>query len=157
RVASVGVLSLGMRRSPRIAVSGGSVVVTAIAGELGGGFDGDLLCWRSTERGQSWSSATRINATAGSAREGLHAMAAGIEKDRFCAWIDLSGGTPRIFGSASTDEGVHWSPPAPVSRDADRICPCCHPSVSIDASGKIWVMWRGDAEGARDMFVASSS
>jgi hypothetical protein len=156
-VASVAVLSLGMRRGPRVAVSGGSVVVTAIAGEQGGGRDGDLLCWRSTDDGRTWSSASRINATAGSTREGLHGMAAGIKQDLFCAWIDLSGDTPRICGSVSMDAGVRWSPPIPLTGESDRICPCCHPSVTIDAGGRIWVMWRGDADGARDMFVVSSS
>jgi hypothetical protein len=156
RVASVGSLSLGMRRGPRIAVSGGSVVVTAIAGEQGGGRDGDVLCWRSADEGRTWSSASRINAPAGSAREGLHAMAAGAQGDLFCAWIDLGTGTPRIFGSASADSGERWSPPIPVTREVDRICPCCHPSVAIDGKGGVWVMWRGEVDGARDMFVARS-
>jgi hypothetical protein len=156
RVATVGVLSLGMRRGPRIAVSNGSVVVTAIAGEQGGGRDGDLLCWRSIDNGRTWSAGSRINATVGSAREGLHAMAAGIGTDLFCAWIDLSDGSPRIFGSFSPHAGARWNAPKPVSREGDRICPCCHPSVAIDAKGKVWVMWRGDVDGARDMLVASS-
>ena len=33
------------------------VVVTAIVGEVGGGKDGDLLAWRSTDRGATWSAA----------------------------------------------------------------------------------------------------
>lgn len=156
QVAAVGALSLGMRRGPRIAVSGETVVVTAIAGEKGGGRDGDLLRWRSTNYGRTWSAGARINATAGSAREGLHAMAVGAGQELFCAWIDLSGELPTISGSASSDAGVHWSAPSRVTREGDRICPCCSPSAAIDAKGRIWTMWRGDTDGARDLYVASS-
>lgn len=156
QVATVGVLSLGMRRGPRIAVSGNSVVVTAIAGEQGGGRDGDLLCWRSTDYGRTWSTGTRINAIAGSAREGLHGMAEELGRDLFCVWIDLSAGTPTICGSASTDAGVHWNAPSRVTPEGHRICPCCPPSAAIDGKGRIWAMWRADVDGARDMYVASS-
>jgi hypothetical protein len=156
RIASVGSLALGMRRGPRVAVSGETVVVTAIAGEQGGGRDGDLLCWRSTDEARTWTTAERINTNAGTAREGLHAMAAGPKAELFCVWIDLALETPRLCGSVSTDSGAHWSPARPVTGDSDRICPCCHPSVAFDANGQVWVLWRGDRDGARDMFVAQS-
>ncbi len=156
RIATVGSLALGMRRGPRIAVTRDAVVVTAIAGEQGGGRDGDLLCWRSTDEARTWGDADRINLKAGSAREGLHAMAAGPNGELFCAWIDLALETPRIYGSDSRDSGAHWTPVIPITRDSDRICPCCHPSAAFDANGQISVMWRGDQEGARDMIVATS-
>lgn len=49
-VSSQGVLSLGMRRGPRIAFASGgeSIVISAIVGEKGHGADGDLIAWRST-------------------------------------------------------------------------------------------------------------
>jgi len=156
RVADVGTLALGMRRGPRIAVSGAWVVVTAVASERGGGRDGDLLCWRSEDYGVSWKPGGRINSKEGSAREGLHAMAAGLKGAVFCAWIDLDGNLPRICGALSKDDGGTWGSPIVIQADSAAICPCCHPSVAIDANGAIAVMWRGQEKGARDMVVARS-
>ncbi|HEV8113621.1 MAG TPA: sialidase family protein [Planctomycetota bacterium] len=155
-IAKVGTLALGMRRGPRIAVLGESVIVTAIASEAAGARDADLLCWRSTDEGTSWSEAHRVNEAAGAAREGLHAMASGPASDLFCAWIDLAQGSPRICGSASLDAGATWSPTRVVFGDSARICPCCHPSVAIDGTGRVHVMWRGVQDGARDMWIAQS-
>lgn len=67
-VGQVKNLSLGMRRGPRIAVADGTVVVSAIGGDLGGGKDGDLQAWRSVDRGKSWQGPVRVNDVAGSAR-----------------------------------------------------------------------------------------
>ena len=87
-VGSGGVLSLGMRRGPRIVATGNSVVITAVAGELGKGKDGDILAWRSTDGGQSWSGPLKVNSVPGSAREGLHGMAAATDGRIFCSWLD---------------------------------------------------------------------
>src|SRR5437868_2801166 len=46
-------MPLGMRRGPRVAVSGKAIVVTAITGAAGGGKDGDLYAWRSTDAGKT--------------------------------------------------------------------------------------------------------
>jgi hypothetical protein len=54
KVAEEGVLSLGMRRGPRIAVSGKTVTITAVYGRQGKGRDGELLAWRSPDGGRSW-------------------------------------------------------------------------------------------------------
>jgi hypothetical protein len=162
-IARVGVLSLGLRRGPRIAVSQdldrakSYAVVTAIAGEKGGGKDGDLLAWRSENDGRTWSPAVRINPSPGSAREGLHAMAAAPGDRVFCAWIDLESGTPRILGSLSTDGGVTWKKPVVLAADGGAICPCCSPSAAFGADGSVAVTWRGQSGGARDMVVARST
>jgi hypothetical protein len=76
-VSSSGELALGMRRGPRVAYSRDALVVSAIVGSEGHGKDGDVVAWRSTDGGKTWSRPVRVNDVAGSAREGLHAMAAG--------------------------------------------------------------------------------
>src|SRR5262245_44523015 len=72
-VGTGGVLSLGMRRGPRIAATSQAVVIAAIAGAQGKGADGDVVAWRSTDGGQTWSGPRRVSDIDGSAREGLHA------------------------------------------------------------------------------------
>jgi hypothetical protein len=47
-------MSLGMRRGPRIAHAGDSIVITAIGGPKGKGTDGDVLAYRTLDGGKSW-------------------------------------------------------------------------------------------------------
>src|SRR5689334_20025609 len=69
RVVQSAHLSLGLRRGPRIAMVGRSIVITAVVGERGNGLDGDLMAWRSDDDGRTWSAGTRINDVPGAARE----------------------------------------------------------------------------------------
>jgi hypothetical protein len=150
-------LSVGMRRGPRIALlDGDAVVLTAIGGEQGGGKDGDVWAWRCAAKSAEWPPAVRVNSVAGSAREGLHALARGPKGEVTCAWIDLRTGTPQVYSARSRDGGARWTDEALVSGTA-QICPCCAPSVAYDADGKVYVMWRGEREGARDMQLALPS
>jgi hypothetical protein len=98
-----------------------------------------------------------VNEVAGAAREGLHAMAVGPKNDFFCVWIDLAKDEPRICGAVSPgDAGRGWSSTRVVFGDAEGICPCCAPSAAFDASGRLYVMWRGHDGASRDMVVATS-
>ncbi len=50
KVAEVPKLLLGRHRGPRVVISGNAIVVSAIGSERG-----DLLAWRSTDGGRTWS------------------------------------------------------------------------------------------------------
>lgn len=157
-VGSVGVLALGMRRGPRVAATDGSVVVTAIGGKEGKGRDGDVLAWRSKDGGKTWAGPSRVNTVEGSAREGLHGMAAGPDGKVFCTWLDLRNGKTEIYGALSKDGGATWEPDALVYRSPDgSVCECCHPSAAFGADGTLHVMWRNSLKGARDLYLTSSS
>jgi hypothetical protein len=148
--------SVGMRRGPRVAIlDGDHIVLTAIGGEQGGGKDGDVWAWRNTPEKKAWYAAVRVNSVAGSAREGLHALARSVKGDLYCAWIDLRSGKPQIWGARSKVAGKTWDNEGCVSKQAE-ICPCCAPSVAFDAQGGVCVMWRGVSDGARDMQLARS-
>lgn len=153
----LGVLALGMRRGPRIAVFNGQISVTAIAGPIGKGRDGDVLCCRSADGGQTWQGAVRVNDVEDSAREGLHGLAAGADGTLCCVWLDLRHGTTEVLASTSRDGGATWSKNVLVYHSPDgSVCECCHPSVAIGADRKIHVLWRNALDGNRDMYVASS-
>ena len=150
-------LALGMRRGPRVAATEASVIVTAIGGERGGGKDGDLLAWRSTDEGRSWAGPTRINSEEGSAREGLHGMASAADGSVFCAWLDLRHGRTEVYGALSVDGGTTWESDALVYRAPDKsVCECCHPSVAFAPDGTLFVMWRNQVKGARDLYLSRS-
>src|SRR5262245_51608162 len=76
RVAQTRHRALGLRRGRRIALWGSAIVITGIDGEQGNGKDGDLIAWRSEDGGRTWAGGVRVNDVAGSAREGLHDLAA---------------------------------------------------------------------------------
>ena len=139
-------LSLGMRRGPRIAVSGKSIVVSAIA-------EGELLSWRSGDSGKTWTQPLRVNDVEKSSREGLHTMAAGGGKV-YAAWLDLRQNGMRLYGSVSADDGQSWSKNELLyAAPEGTICECCHPTLLVDEQGKAMVMFRNAIGGMRDMYV----
>jgi hypothetical protein len=147
-----------MRRGPRIAANGQTVGVTAIGGSQGKGRDGDVLAYISSDGGKTWAGPTPVNDTSDSAREGLHAMAAGPPGQLSCVWLDLRNGNPEIFAAASDDGGKTWKKNVRVYRSPDgHVCECCHPSIAYDQRGNLYVMWRNWLDGARDMYLARST
>lgn len=151
RVGSLERLMLGMRRGPQIAAVGSTFVVTAI------GREGNLVSWRSPDGGRSWAGPTLVNDSLASAREGLHALAAGARAANV-VWLDLRDGKTTIFSSRSLDEGKSWEANRLVYASPDgTVCECCQPTVAADDSGGVAVMWRNSLAGARDMFVARST
>jgi hypothetical protein len=155
KVAEPKALALGMRRGPRIAVQGSTIVVSAIAGEIGRGKDENLYVWASLDRGASWKGPSKINDAPASAREGLHAMAYG--GSLFAAtWLDMRDAGTRLYMSTSPD-GLTWSENVEVYRSpSGTICECCQPSLAIDPQGRPTLMWRNSLKGARDMFLLRS-
>jgi hypothetical protein len=151
-------MSLGMRRGPRIAATNSSLCVTAIGGKQGRGRDGDLLAMYSTDAGKTWSKVVQVNDAADSAREGLHAMAAGPQGKMCCVWLDLRNRKTEVMAAFSADGGKTWSSNVLVYKSPDgNVCECCHPSVAFDSRGQVFVQWRNSLGGARDMYVGSSS
>lgn len=166
RVGGGPVIPLNRHRGPRIAISGSAIVITAVAGKTlstaqhahGLPSDGDLLVWRSTDRGVTWSKGAVINDVPGAPTEGLHGIAADGRGNLFAAWLDHRGekGT-KLYGARSTDGGVTWSKNVPIYASPDgSICECCHPSIAFDANGRILVMFRNWLGGSRDLYLTKS-
>jgi hypothetical protein len=161
-IASVPLLALGRHRGPRVAYSGKTLLVSAIGGSTpatgphahGLSTDGDLLLWRSTDNGRTWSKSTVVNDVSGSAREGLHSLSADDQGHAAMVWLDLRGKGTRLYGSVSNDSGATWSANFLVYDSPDgTICQCCHPSLAAAGSGEFAVMFRNALAGCRDMYV----
>lgn len=158
RLPLSGRLSLGMHRGPRVVATNSAVLVTAVAGAKRGGADGDVVLFRSRDHGTSWAAPVVINDVAGSAREGLHALAARPSGLVVIAWLDLRAGGTRIFAAVSRDHGATWAQDVLVyASPGGSVCECCHPSVAIDRDGRIAVMFRNNLDGNRDMYVVRST
>jgi hypothetical protein len=146
-------------------ISKGAIIVTAVGGHTvatgvhahGLPSDGDLMSWRSTDQGRTWSKPVRVNDVAGAPTEGLHTLAAAPDGTLFAAWLDhrLKGTT--LFGSYSRDGGNTWSKNELIYQSPEEtICQCCHPSASFSGRGELNVMWRNCLGGSRDMFLIRS-
>lgn len=179
-VSRSGKLMLGRHRGPRVSMTPGAIVISAIVHQkvadkksvdsnghkhqdhkahhsASQEVDGDLVSWRSTDGGETWSSGTKVNDVVGSAREGLHAMGSGGGV-LFATWLDLRDKGTRLYGSVSRDEGKSWSKNILVYESpSGTICQCCHPSVSVDSTGQIAVMLRNALNGSRDMYLVRST
>ena len=156
-VAKVEELALGMHRGPRIACTKDAVVVTAIAGRKSAERAEELWSWRSSDHGAHWSEALHVNTVDRSAREGLHALAAGPDGRLFTSWIDFDEGNSVLRGSSSTDGGASWTKPVLIYRSPEgSICACCAPALAFDAKGTIGALWRNALDGARDPYLALS-
>jgi hypothetical protein len=166
RVGGAPVIPLNRHRGPRIAISGGTIVVTAVAGKTpstaqhahGLPSDGDLVAWRSTDWGLTWSKGTVVNDVPGATTEGLHTIAADAHGNLFAAWLDHRGekGT-KLYGARSTDGGITWSKNVAIYASPDgSICECCHPSAVFDGDGRILVMFRNSLGGSRDLYLTKS-
>jgi hypothetical protein len=157
KVSDVGKLALGKRRGPRVAVGGDTVTITAVVGERGGGKDGDVFAWRTAEGGRKWAGPVKVNRIPGSAREGLHDLAASGDGRLFCVWIDLRNGRSQVFGASSADGGATWGQDRPIYESPTGVCPCCQPSACYDAKGRLHALWRNNVADNRDMYLLSST
>jgi hypothetical protein len=149
KVADLPKLLAGRHRGPRIVIAGSALLVSAVP------TGGDLLCWRSTDGGRTWSKPVAINDAPTSAREGLHAMAADAEGHIAAAWLDdrVPKGK-RLWGAFSSDAGATWSKNVLLYESpSGTICECCHPSLIALGRGEFAVMFRNVIQGARDFYV----
>jgi len=162
KVAEAGILPLTRHRGPRIVITRGAIVVSAVTGETlatgphahGLPSDGDLFAWRSTDGGKSWSKGGRINDVPGASREGLHTLTGDEKGNLFAAWLDLRKAGTRLYGAFSSDAGATWSANALIYESPDgTICQCCHPSAAYAEDGSVHVMWRNCLNGERDMYL----
>ena len=166
KVAEGGVVPLSRHRGPHIALSGSTIIISAITGRKvadgphahGLPADGDLFVWRSTDGGKSWSKGTVVNDVPGAPTEGLHSLAADAKGNLFAAWLDKRTGVgTQLYGARSADGGATWSRSLLIYQSPEgTICQCCGPSAAIDTGGQILVMWRNWLAGARDMYLARS-
>ncbi len=63
----------------------------------------------------------------------------------------------KIYVTASDDGGQSWSKSELVYQSPDgSVCECCKPSISSDSNGNVYIMFRNNINGSRDLHVTKS-
>jgi hypothetical protein len=161
-VARMPDLAVGRHRGPRVAWAGNALVVACIESRwdarakqsLG---SGNLTVRRSTDLGAHWSAPVDVNGEHGSAREGLHALAAAGDRVAL-VWLDPRGEpkASRLWCALSQDGGQSFGKDfAAWPGKGGPICPCCHPSLCLDGSGRAVALWRDAIDGNRDLYTGT--
>jgi len=148
-VATLAGLKLGMGRGPQVAVTEKDIVIAAI------GKAGDVVAWRSADRGRSWTGPVNVNRAPASAEEGLLSVASG-RRDVHAVWLDLRQGATEVYVSRSVDGGATWTDQLLYRSPDGHVCECCVPTIGADSEGGVAVMFRNWLGGSRDMYVAVS-
>ena len=155
-------LMLGMRRGPQIAACGDVLIAAAVAATTTNPSDsgrGDILAWKSSDHGATWTGPVTVNDRVASAREGLFSLAAGSKDTVWAVWLDArSGKGAQIRAALSTDQGGEWSDSQAIYQAPDgSVCQCCQPQVAADDQGDVAIMWRNLITGDRDMYLRTST
>jgi hypothetical protein len=135
-------------RGPQIAVSSGTVTVTACVES------GDIYSF-SKGPDNRWSDKLRINDVDTIAKEALMALS-GDGNLLFAVWLDLRNKHNQIYGSSSSDGGRTWAANKMIYASKDStVCECCKPSVLVNGKS-VSVMFRNWIDGNRDMYLIQS-
>jgi hypothetical protein len=145
-------MALGNTRGPQIAATKDYTVIAAA------GFTGKILAYRLKNGETKWSQPVNILQGDTTAKEGFITLASGKDNVVYAAWLDMRlDHKNNIFSAVSADGGKTWSKSKLVyTAPEGRVCPCCRPAITADASGNVYVMFRNELKGARDMYVAHS-
>ncbi|HUQ67626.1 MAG TPA: sialidase family protein [Flavitalea sp.] len=138
-------------RGPQIAVTENGLSVLAPTKV------GNIWSFIKTGNGK-WIKTARINDVDSVNGEGFVALGSN-GKSKLCAvWYDLRGNRRnKLYGSTSEDGGKTWSANSKVYSSPDTtICECCRTTLAMRGN-KVYVMFRNQLYGKRDLYVISSS
>lgn len=145
-------MGLGMGRGPQLTTTRDYTVVTV------GDHHGNLFSINLSNKTNQWSAAVKVNDADTTAKEALSGLSAGKENLVYTAWLDTRLGNNNLYGALSVDGGLTWGKNQLIYKgEQDGICDCCKPSVYINQTGQLSVMFRNKMNGARNMYLISSN
>jgi hypothetical protein len=144
-------MGLGMGRGPQLTTTKDYTVVTV------GDHNGNLFAVNLSKQTNQWSAPVKVNDADTTAKEALSGLGAGKDNLVYTAWLDSRLGNNNLYGALSTDGGLSWGKNQLIYKgERNGICDCCKPSVYINQTGQIFVMFRNKLDGARNMYLISS-
>lgn len=152
KVAAQPKLALGATRGPQIIATDQGLVIAAAD------HTGRIMAYHRKLGENEWSRGVNILKNDSTAPEGFITIAAGKKSQVHAAWLDTRiGKQNNIFAATSPDGGRTWSDSKLVYQGPEgKVCPCCRPSIAADRKGNVYVMFRNESKGARDLYLAKS-
>ncbi|PIQ20755.1 MAG: hypothetical protein COW65_13210 [Cytophagales bacterium CG18_big_fil_WC_8_21_14_2_50_42_9] len=152
RIGKQAKLALGMTRGPQITTTKDFTVIAAAD------HTGKIMAYRLKNNETKWSKPVNILDSDTTAKEGFIALASGKENNVYAAWLDMRlGNKNNIFSASSADGGKTWSQSRLAYKSpSGSVCPCCRPSIAADQQGNVYIMFRNEIAGARDMYMIQS-
>lgn len=151
-------LIAGMRREPRVAISGKTILVTGVERDRF-----VIQSFRSEDGGKTWAGPVRVNSPRSRNGEGLYDMTASPKGSFHVVWLDdRVQGETHIWHASSNDGGKTWTEKNAYRADNGSVCECCWPFITADDKAKLYLFFRNNLEDTllgniRDMHVISSS
>ncbi len=145
-------MGLGMGRGPQLTTTKDYTVATV------GDHNGNLFAVNLSNSTHQWSAPVKVNDADTTAKEALSGLAAGKDNLVYTAWLDTRIGNNNLYGALSVDGGLTWGKNKLIYKgEQNGICDCCKPSVYINKSGQISVLFRNKLDGARNMYLITST
>lgn len=116
----------------------------------------DIYFARSTDNGSTFSTPVRVDDSAGNTDQAYPQLAVDSNGKLHAVWSDYrSGVNYRIYYANSTDNGTTWSPNVMVNYSASG--GQYVPSMAIDASNNIYIVWDDGRSGTHVYFAKSTN
>ncbi|PSR52749.1 hypothetical protein AHMF7605_04045 [Adhaeribacter arboris] len=146
-------LALGMTRGPQLTTTKDYTVIAAADPT------GKIMVYQLKNKSNQWGKPVNLLDQDTTAKEGFVALASGKDNTVHAVWLDLRlGKKNNIFTASSKDGGKTWSKnKLAYTSPEGGICPCCRPSITADAKGNVYIMFRNELEGSRDMYLVTST
>jgi hypothetical protein len=101
---------------------------------------------------QDWSTTIRLTWNSGSSREPV--IAIGTDDSVHVVWHDETPGNWEIYHRKSTDEGTTWSTSKRLTWSSSN---SMQPTISVDPSNVIHVIWQDNTPGNYELFYKKST
>ncbi len=117
---------------------------------------GGIYFARSTDQGKIWSAKTKVDDNTGWHEQNWPNIAVDGGGNLYLVWGDTRDGKYSIYFAKSTDGGATWSADIKIS-DQTSDADACPPSLAVDVSGNLFVVWNDNRNsGNWDVYFSKS-
>lgn len=163
RVSSSPVAYLNSNGPLALALAPNGTLYAAFSGYTGTGTGMDIYVTKSTDRGLAWGKPVKVNDDTGGADQLWPSMAVDANGYVYLTWVDGRnvgiGWSNDIYFAKSTDGGITFTAPNVRVNDGTGNVAQTSPSIAVDSTGRVEVLWSDPRSGAKgnDIYFSNST